>query len=131
MNKLSFSFSYLWNINLILWIAGDVHYKTEEMKYISHLVIMIWHTGYVVLSYLITYVFKTDYTLIPRKKFEDTKRVIRSHILKNDRQYNGQKKKRRRSSNIYKMYTKKTIDWAKRTLLNTQMCRKSEQSLLF
>jgi len=58
--------------------------------------------------------------------------VIRSRILKNDRQYNGQKKKKREGrAIIYKMYTKKTIDWAKRTPLKTQMLRKSKQSLLF
>jgi hypothetical protein len=53
-------------------------------------------------------------------------------LYKKDRPCNGQKKKKEEGrATIYKMYTKKTIDWAKRTLLNTQMCRKSEQSLLF
>jgi hypothetical protein len=33
------------------------------------------------------------------EEFEDTKGVIRIHILKKDRQHNGQKKKYRRTNN--------------------------------
>ena len=45
---------------------------------------------------------------------EDTKRVIRKHKLKNDRQYNGQQKDEQRST---KQSIKKSDDRAKRTSL--------------
>jgi hypothetical protein len=36
-----------------------------------------------------------------QEKFEDTKGVIRSRKSKNDRQYNGQRKKDKRTRKIY------------------------------
>ena len=51
-----------------------------------------------------------------RKKFEDTKGVIRSRKLK-DRQNQGQKKKDNRTNNDLQNITQETKDRAKRTLL--------------
>jgi hypothetical protein len=46
-----------------------------------------------------------------KKKFEDTKGVIRSCKSKKDRQHNGQKKKDKRKSTIYKtLYRKLKIE---------------------
>ena len=39
------------------------------------------------------------------EKFEDTKKVTRSHKSKKDRQYNGQKKRTKVQTTIYKTYT--------------------------
>jgi len=46
---------------------------------------------------------------IKNKKFEDIEGIIKSRRLKNDRQYNCQKKKDKQGS------TKKTQYWARRT----------------
>jgi len=45
-----------------------------------------------------------------KEKFEDTKRVIRIHKSKKDRQHNGQKKKYKRSNNNLQNITQKTKD---------------------
>ena len=42
--------------------------------------------------------------------FEDTKEVIQSRKLKNDRQYNGQKKKDKMTNNDIQNTTQKTKD---------------------
>jgi hypothetical protein len=44
-------------------------------------------------------------------KFEDTKGLIRSRKMK-DRQYNGQRKKGKRTNNYLRNITQKTKDWA-------------------
>jgi hypothetical protein len=41
------------------------------------------------------------------RRFEDTKGVVRSHELKKDRQYHGQKKRTKRQTMIYKILHKK------------------------
>jgi uncharacterized lipoprotein len=51
------------------------------------------------------------------EKFEDTKRVIRSHRAKKDRRYNDQKKKDTETNKCRKSNTKKAKDWATRTRL--------------
>ena len=55
------------------------------------------------------------------EKFEDTKRVIRSHRAKKDRQYNGQKKKDTEINNCRQSKTKKAKDWATRTRLQNRV----------
>jgi hypothetical protein len=54
-----------------------------------------------------------------KEKFEDTKRVIRIHKSKKDRQHNGQKKKYKRSNNDLQSITHKTKDRVTRTPLKT------------
>ena len=47
----------------------------------------------------------TDNTVAKRKKFVDTKEIVRSGKSKNDRQYNGQTKKdKQRSTKHYIKY---------------------------
>jgi hypothetical protein len=45
------------------------------------------------------------------RKVDDTKGVIRSCKSKNDRPYNGNKKKDKRTNNNLQNTTQKTIDW--------------------
>jgi hypothetical protein len=45
------------------------------------------------------------------RKVDDTKGVIRSRKSKNDRPYNGNKKKDKRTNNNLQNTTQKTIDW--------------------
>jgi len=46
-----------------------------------------------------------------REKFEDAKSVIRSRKPKNDRQYNGQKKKDQRMTDNTMAKRKRTKEW--------------------
>ena len=62
-----------------------------------------------------------------QEKFEDTKGVIRSRKSKNDRQYNGQKKK---GNNNLQSTTQKTKNQATQTPLKTQVLQKDKQFLL-
>jgi len=48
-------------------------------------------------------------------KFEDTKGVIKNCKSKRDRQYNGQRKKDKKTNNNLQNITQKTKDWATRT----------------
>jgi hypothetical protein len=52
--------------------------------------------------------------------FEDANRVNRSHNLKKDRQYNGQKKKDKRTNNDLQNITQKTKDRATRNTTKTR-----------
>ena len=61
-----------------------------------------------------------------QEKFEDTKGVIRSRKSKNDRQYNGQKKK---GNNNLQSTTQKTKNQATQTPLKTQVLQKDKQFL--
>ena len=51
------------------------------------------------------------------EEFKDTKGVIRNHISKKNRQYNGQKKKHKRTNNDLQNFTHKTKDRVTRTPL--------------
>jgi hypothetical protein len=53
------------------------------------------------------------------KKFEDTKGVIRNRKSNKDSQYNGQKKKNKRTNNYIEKITQKSKDRAARTSLKT------------
>jgi hypothetical protein len=53
------------------------------------------------------------------EEFEDSKGVIRNRKSKNDRQYNGQKKKEIGTKNELQNTTEKTKDRATQTLLKT------------
>jgi hypothetical protein len=48
-----------------------------------------------------------DYIFLQEEKFDDTKGVIKSRMSK-DRQYNGQKKKNKRTNNDLQIITQKT-----------------------
>ena len=45
------------------------------------------------------------------KKFEDTKGVIRSHKSKEDKQYNGQRKRDKRTNNYLQNTTQKANEY--------------------
>jgi hypothetical protein len=49
-----------------------------------------------------------DYIFLQEEKFDDTKGVIKSRKSKKDRQYNGQKKKNKRTNNDLQIITQKT-----------------------
>ena len=49
-----------------------------------------------------------DYIFLQEEKFDDTKGVIKSRKSKKDRQYNGQKKKNKRTNNDLQIIRQKT-----------------------
>jgi hypothetical protein len=55
------------------------------------------------------------------QKFEDVNRVNRSHNLKKDRQYNGQKKKDKRTNNDLQNITQKSKDRATQNTTKTRI----------
>jgi len=67
-------------------------------------------------------------------KFEDTKGVIKNCKSKRDRQYNGQRKKNKKTNNDLQNITQKTKDWATRSPQKTRgwtrVLWKSKQFLL-
>jgi len=56
-----------------------------------------------------------------KEKVEDTKEVIRIRKLKKNTQYNGQKKKGKRTNKDLQNITQKTIDRVTRTPLKTRV----------
>ena len=60
------------------------------------------------------------------EELEDTKEVINSSKSKNDRQYNGQKKKETRTNSDVQKLTHKTKDCVARTPAKTQILRKGK-----
>jgi hypothetical protein len=61
-----------------------------------------------------------QYTCDIRRKFEDTKGVIRSCKSKKDRKYNGQKKKNKMTNNDLQNTTQQTKDGGTQTPLKSQ-----------
>ena len=66
--------------------------------------------------------------LFDKEDLEDTKRVIRIHKWKNNRQHNGQKKKDKKTNNDLQNTTQKTKDRATRTPLKKGSCSTSGAS---
>jgi hypothetical protein len=85
----------------------------------------LWRIAFVLLVLLL-------YLLV--RKFEDTKRIIRSRKWK-DRQHNGQKKKIKSTNNDLENIKQNTKDWATRNPLKkrkwNQVLRKTKQFLLY
>jgi len=46
--------------------------------------------------------------IITQEKIEDTKGIIKSHKSKKDRQYNGQRKKDKRTNSVFQSNAQKT-----------------------
>jgi hypothetical protein len=56
-----------------------------------------------------------------RERFEDTKGAIRNRISEKDSQYNGQKKKDKKTNNDLQNITQKTKDWTTRVNPNKNL----------